>query len=167
MDSDVQIRTAEAADVPAMLNIYNDAVLNTVATFDLEPRTLADWETWAAHHNTRNYPLSVAVVNGTVAGYACLSPYRPMPAYDSTVELSVYIHPQFFGRGLATALTQRMLELATADSRTHLVVSVITADNAASIHLHEKLGFTYCGRHHEAGYKHGAYHDVVHYEKRV
>lgn len=167
MADDVQIRTATADDVPAMLEIYNHAVRHTVATFDVVPRTLADGEAWAARHNTRNHPLSVAVVNGTVAGYASLSPYRPMPAYDSTVELSVYIHPQFFGRGIATALMQEMLELAQADSRTHLVVSVITADNAVSRHLHEKLGFAYCGCHHEAGFKNGAYHDVVHYEKRV
>lgn len=161
------IRPAEAADLPALLEIYNQAVEHTVATFDLEPRSLAEGERWLAAHGSAHHPLFVAVVEDSVAGYASLSPYRPMPAYDSTAELSLYIHEGYRRRGIATALMQHILAAARQNARMHLLVSVITAENAVSCRLHERFGFTRCGLLHEAGYKHGAYHDVAHYELRV
>lgn len=164
MSSAACIRTARAEDVPALLAIYNHAVVHSVATFDLEPLTLAEWQQWYARHNVGNHPLLVAEADGTAVGYASLSSYRPMPAYRSAVELSLYIHPAYQGRGLGSALMQRILDMARQDARTHLVVSVITAENAVSRRLHERFGFRFCGCLHEAGYKHGAYHDVVHYE---
>lgn len=159
------IRPAEPQDTAALLAIYNHAVVHSTATFDLEPRTLADWQAWCAAHNKGNHPLLVAVADGKPVGYAALSGYRPMPAYNSAVELSLYIHPDYRRRGLARALMERILAAADADARTHTVISVITADNAASIRLHEQFGFRYCGRLCEAGFKHGAYHDVVHYQR--
>lgn len=160
------IRAAEAADLPALLAIYNHAVLHSVATFDLEPRSAEAGRAWLAAH-TGHHPLFVAEVQGTVAGYASLSPYRPMPAYDSTAELSLYIHPDYQRRGLGRALAEHILAFARAEERLHLIVSVITASHAVSLALHEKLGFRLCGILHEAGYKFGAYHDVAHLELRV
>lgn len=161
-----RIRAAAAADIPALLAIYNHAVLHSVATFDLEPRNEEAGHAWLAAH-TGHHPLIVAEVQGVVAGYASLSPYRPMPAYDSTAELSLYIHPDYQRRGLGRALAEHILALARADARLHLVVSVITASHTVSLALHEKLGFRRCGTLHEAGYKFGAFHDVVHLELRV
>lgn len=161
-----RIRAAAAADLPALLAIYNHAVLHSVATFDLEPRSEEAGHAWLAAH-TGHHPLIVAEVQGTVAGYASLSPYRPMPAYDSTAELSLYIHPDYQRRGLGRALAEHILALARADARLHLVVSVITASHTVSIALHEKLGFRRCGTLHEAGYKFGTFHDVVHLELQV
>lgn len=167
MDTAWQIRRARADDLPALLAIYNDAVEHSVATFDLEPRSTEAGRAWLAAHTGR-HPLFVAeLADGTVAGYASLSPYRPMPAYDSTAELSLYIHPDYRRRGLGGAMAEHMLAVARADTRLHLIVSVITATHAASIALHEKLGFRFCGTLHEAGFKFGAYHDVVHYELGV
>lgn len=162
-----EIRPAREEDLPALLAIYNHAVLHSVATFDLEPLSLADWQAWYTRHNVDNHPLLVAVIGGVPVGYATLSSYRPMPAYRSTTELSLYIHPDFRRRGLGRLLAERILETARADERTHMVISVITAENEASCHLHEQLGFTLCGHLHEAGYKHGRYHDVLHYELKV
>lgn len=160
------IRPAREDDLPALLAIYNHAVTHSVATFDLEPRTAEAGRVWLAAHTGR-HPLVVAEVQGVVAGYASLSPYRPMPAYDSTAEFSLYIHPDYQRRGLGRALAEHVLALARADARLHMVVSVITASHAVSLALHEKLGFRLCGTLHEAGYKFGAYHDVVHLELRV
>lgn len=162
-----QIRPARQDDLPALLAIYNHAVLHSVATFDVEPRTEAAGQAWLAAHTGR-HPLVVAeLADGIVAGYASLSPYRPMPAYDSTAELSLYIHPDYQHRGLGHALAEHILAVARAEDRLHLVVSVITASHAVSISLHEKLGFRLCGTLHEAGFKCGAFHDVVHLELRV
>ena len=167
MNGDYLIRPAQAGDVPALLEIYNHAVIHSVATFDLEPLSLAAWQAWYERHNVGNHPLLAAEIGGTAVGYASLSSYRPMPAYNSAVELSLYIHPAYRRRGLGSALMQRILDAARADTRTHTVISVITASNTVSIALHERFGFRYCGCLHEAGYKHGAYHDVVHYELPV
>lgn len=162
-----QIRLARAEDLPALLEIYNHAVVTSVVTFDLEPRTEETGRAWMAAHTGR-HPLFVAeLADGTVAGYASLSSYRPMPAYDSTAELSLYIHPDHQRRGLGRALAEHILAVARADARLHLVVSVITASHAVSMALHEKLGFRCCGTLHEAGLKFGQYHDVVHYELLV
>ena len=100
---------------------------------------------------------------GRVAGYACLSPYRSKEAYRSTVELSIYIGPDFRRQGVATALMEAILREARQDPETHTVVSVITDGNEASRKLHEKFGFTYCGAIREVGMKFGAYQDILNF----
>lgn len=166
MEKDARIRPATAEDLPALLAIYNHAVETSVATFDIEPRSPEAGAAWLIAHGGC-HPLVVAELGGSVLGYASLSPYRPMPAYDSTAELSVYIHPDYRHRGFGRALAEHLLAFARAEERLHLVVSVITASHAVSIALHEKLGFRYCGTLHEAGFKFGVYHDVVLYELGV
>ena len=161
------IRQAEERDLPELLAIYNYEVVNGVATFDMQPKTLAERMVWFEEHNVDNHPLIVAEIEGKVAGYASLSSYRPKEAYASTVELSIYIGEGYCGKGIATVLMEEILKLAKQDDRTHLVVSVITGENVASVKLHEKYGFTYCGRVHQVGFKHGRYLDIVTYELLV
>ena len=161
------IRRAEERDLPELLAIYNYEVVNGVATFDMQPKTLEERMVWFKEHNVGNHPLIVAEVEGKVAGYASLSAYRLKEAYVSTVELSIYVGEGHRGKGLATILMREILELAKADERIHLVVSVITGENEPSVKLHEKYGFTYCGRVHQVGFKHGRYLDIVTYELLV
>ena len=78
-----------------------------------------------------------------VVGYASLSPYRLKDAFKSTVELSIYIHQDYRGQGVATQLMERILEMAKEDTMLHNVVSVITAGNEGSTKLHNRFGFTY------------------------
>ena len=98
-----------------------------------------------------------------VVGYASLSPYRLKDAFKSTVELSIYIHQDYRGQGVATRLMERILEMAKADTMIHNVVSVITAGNEESTKLHNRFGFTYCGLTPEVGFKHGKYQDTETY----
>ena len=161
------IRQAEERDLPELLAIYNYEVVNGVATFDLQPKTLEERMIWFREHNVDNHPLIVTELEGKVAGYASLSSYRPKEAYASTVELSIYIGEGYRGMGIATILMEEILKLAKQDDRTHLVVSVITGENVASVKLHEKYKFTYCGRVHQVGFKHGRYLDIVTYELLV
>ena len=163
----MRIRTAEQGDLAALLDIYNYEVLHGVATLDLAPRTLEQWQVWFAGHNVDNHPLYVAEAGGRVAGYASLSPYREKEAYRSTVELSIYIHPDFRRQGIAGALMGFLLDEARRDGRTHTVVSVITTGNEASCRLHERFGFTFCGRIPEVGMKFGRYLDIDNYSLRV
>lgn len=160
----VYIRIAEEKDLPALLDIYNDEVLHGISTLDLNPRTMAEWRAWFAHHNVDNHPLLTAELeNGKAAGYASLSEYRSKEAYRSSVELSIYVARAHRGKGVATALMEAILDMARADDRTHLVVSVITDGNEASQRLHDKFGFTFCGIIPEVGMKFERYQNIRNY----
>lgn len=140
------IRTAQLADLPELLEIYNYEVLNGIATLDLTPQTYEQRQEWFQEHTSVHHPLICALTDGgTVAGYASLSPYRSKEAYSSTVELSVYVSPHFRRRGVATQLMEHILDMARADRELRTVVSVITSGNEASTRLHERFGFRYCG----------------------
>ena len=161
------IRKAEREDLPALLEIYNYEVLHGVATLDLSPRTIQEWEKWFEEHNIGNHPLFVAESEGHVAGYVSLSSYRDKEAYRSTVELSLYVGVADRKKGIATALMRYILEEAKKDVATHTVVSVITAGNEASKRLHQKFGFEYCDTIKEVGVKFGAYRDIENYRLTV
>ncbi len=161
------IRTAKKDDIKSLLDIYNYEVINSTATFDLNEKTLEQWTQWFYAHNVDNHPLIVAEIDGEVAGYASLSPYREKEAYKSTVELSVYVSKIFRGIGVATALMQEIIRMAKEDARTHTVVSVITSENRVSERLHDKMGFTFCGTIHQVGEKFGRYLDISNYELQV
>lgn len=163
----LEIRKAENKDISAMLDIYNHEVKGGTATLDLEPKSYESWCEWFRLHNTKSHPLLVAEINGEVVGYACLSPFRPKPAYNSTVELSVYVAHSRRGCGIGRALTERILSLARDNDGTHLVVSVITSENKVSISMHERLGFSFCGRISQAAFKFDRPIDVLFYELRV
>lgn len=159
----MEIRTARREDLPELLEIYNYEVINGVATFDLLPKSMEQWEMWFAAHNVENHPLIVAEIGGRVAGYASLSPYREKEAYKSTVELSIYVGSDFRRQGVATALMEAILSEAKNDDRTHTVVSVITSGNEASERLHKRFGFTFCGTMREVGVKFGTYLGIDNY----
>jgi len=166
-ENDMNIRTAKKEDLSRLLDIYNYEVENGVATFDLQPKSFHEFEEWFLQHNIENHPLIVAETDHDIAGYASLSSYRTKEAYYTTVELSVYIDPGFRKQGVATKLMEAILKSARECDDIHMVVSVITGGNEASVRLHEKFGFTYCGRVHEVGIKFGRYLDIDHYELRV
>ena len=161
--SELIIRSIAKDDVFACLSIYNYEVEHGVATLDLEPRTLEEWREWYNAHSDEHHPIIVGTIVDVVVGYASLSPYRLKDAFKSTVELSIYIHKDYRGQGVATRLMERILKMAKADTMIHNVVSVITAGNEESTKLHNRFGFTYCGLTPEVGFKHGKYQDTETY----
>ena len=161
--SELVIRPITKDDIAACLDIYNYEVVNGVATLDLEARTLPEWQEWYEAHQTQEHRIFVGLIDNVVVGYASLSPYRPKEAYKSTVELSIYIHQDYRGKGIATQLMAHILELAKNVPLLHNVVSVITAGNEGSTKLHERFGFTYCGLTPQVGFKHGKYQDTETY----
>lgn len=161
------VRTAQMKDLESLLAIYNYEVEHTTATFDLVPKTTEERREWMDAHNVDNHPLFVAEEEGVIVGYASLSPYRLLDAYKETVELSVYVDRRFRGRGIAKQLLEVILQEARAREDIHSVISVITGDNAASIHLHERFGFTCCGTMREMGRKFGKLLDIVNYQLLV
>lgn len=161
--SELVIQSITKNDISACLAIYNYEVINGVATLDLEPRTLEEWHEWYNAHSDEHHPIIVGPIDDVVVGYASLSPYRLKDAFKSTVELSIYIHQDYRGQGVATRLMERILEIAKEDTMLHNVVSVITAGNEESTKLHNRFGFTYCGLTPEVGFKHGKYQDTETY----
>lgn len=161
------IRVANEQDIPGMMEIYNYEVLNGVATFDLNVKTIEERLEWFKQHNVDNHPLIVAEAGKEVAGYASLSPYRDKEAYAATVELSVYVAPSFRRQGVARQLIAHILEDARSREDIHTVISVITAGNEASVKLHQEFGFEYSGTLYEVGEKFGRKLDVVNYQLMV
>ena len=161
--SELVIRPITQDDIVSCLDIYNYEVVNGVATLDLEPRTLEEWHEWYSAHQTVEHCIFVGTIDGVVVGYAALSPYRTKDAFKSTVELSIYIHQDHRGKGVASKLMAHILEHAKENDTLHTVVSVITAGNEASTALHARFNFTYCGLTPEVGFKHGKYQDTETY----
>lgn len=156
---DTHIRVAEERDVPPILEIYNQAVLRTVATFDTEPRTIAQQLDWFAQHSLR-YPVLVAERDGQVIGWASLNRYSDRLAYAGTAELSLYVGEPFRGAGLGRRLLGAALE-AGAVGGLHTVLSRIVEGNDNSVHLHRAHGFFTVGTMREVGYKFGRLLDVI------
>ncbi len=158
------IRKARLGDLEQLKNIYNDAIRHTVATFDTEIKDDEDRLRWFCEHETEPYVIFVKEQNGQVCGYASLSQYRARKAFDRTVEISIYIDKDFRGQGIGKALMAHTLEFAKSRKDITAVVSLVTGENAASIHLHETFGFEYCGQLKRVGYKHGKWLDLNCYE---
>lgn len=143
--------------------IYNEAIQNTVATFDTEPKTTEDRRLWLEQHNEK-YPVHVALLEQHVVGWASLSRWSDRCAYDNTAEISVYIDPAHQGKGLGKKLMHSVLYQGKVNGL-HTVLSRITEGNHISIQLHEQLGFTTVGVLKEVGSKFGRLLDVTMMQK--
>jgi len=153
------VRRAEDGDLPAVANIYNDVVLHSTASFDLEPWTLTEQRQWLSEHS-HPYTALVATDGSDVVGWAALSPFRPKPAYRFTAENSLYVRADYQGKGIGALLLVRLLDL-TATNGFHSVIARITADNRTSLRLHRRVGFRRVGVEREVGYKLERWVDVV------
>jgi L-amino acid N-acyltransferase len=154
----LQIRPAIELDLGAITDIYNDAILNTTATFDTEVKTLEERVQWFRNHD-KTHPVIVAQIDGNVVGWASLSKWSDRCAYDSTAEVSVYVHQDYRDKGIG----KRLMEVITLEGKErglHTLISRITEGNEKSIYLHERLGFTHIGTLKEVGKKFGKLLDV-------
>ena len=154
----LNIRPATVDDQQAIMEIYNEAIENTTATFDTDPRTMEKQMDWWAKHK-KNHPVLVAEEKGKITGWASLSPWSDRCAYDTTVEVSVYIHKDFRGRGIGSKLLE-IVTLEGGKAGNHTVLSRIAEGNASSIHIHEKFGYKHIGVMKEVGFKFGKFLDV-------
>jgi phosphinothricin acetyltransferase len=159
-------RLVERRDADALRAIYNVEVLESTVTFDLRPRTAAEQLAWIDEHSG-GHPAIVAVDGRNIAiGFASLTPYRPRPAYATSVEDSVYVRRDLRGRGLGRLLLTELVGLAR-DHGFHSIVGRIVGDHEASIALHASLGFEQVGREREIGRKFNRWLDVVTMQKML
>lgn len=153
------IRHATTADSEAIRNIYNVEVLGSTVTFDLVPRSLEEQREWMDGHDGV-YPVVVAEIDGTVVGFASLSPYRPRPAYATSAEDSVYVAADHRSEGVGKALLGEIVALARTHGF-HAVMARIVGDHEASIALHRSFGFELVGVEREVGRKFSRWLDVA------
>ena len=152
------VRKAVLSDLGAITEIYNDAILKTVASFDTEPKSLEEQKTWFANHSDK-YPILVAEQGGLIVGWASLSRWSDRCAYSDTAEVSVYVREEHRGKGVGTELMRRILSQGRK-AGLHTVVARIAESNEASIRLHEVFGFEHVGTMREVGRKFGKLLDV-------
>lgn len=165
--SNFEIRAARAEDAAPLADIYNYYVLNTHITFDLEPVTAEAREQWIqGYHENEIHRLFVGTDDGQVVGYASSSAFRPKPAYDRSVETTIYLSPESGGNGWGSRLYQHLLEVLDGTD-VNRCYGIIALPNDASVALHKKFGFTEAGHLTDVGYKFEKYWDTLWLEKSM
>ena len=155
------IRDALETDLPALRDIFNDAVLNTTAIWMDNVVDLANRQAWFAARAQQGYPILVAEnAADEVVGYASFGDWRPFDGFCHTVEHSVYIRADQRGKGLGPQLLTALIERAKACDK-HVMVAAIESGNAASIGLHQRLGFAITGQMPQVGRKFGRWLDLT------
>lgn len=158
------IRPAQKDDLPAILAIYNDAILHTTAVYDYTPHTLAERTRWFESHQAAGFPVFVYEDKHIIMGFAAYGSFRDWPAYKYTIEHSIYVHPDYRRRGVARQLMEKLI--ATANEAEYAaMVAGIDSQNAGSIRLHEQLGFKNTGTIQKAGFKFGRWLDLVFFQR--
>lgn len=156
----MQIRDATPADLPALLEIYNEAVANTTASWDYEPWSPVQHADWYADKIESGFPVLVAVEDDEVLGVASFGEFHHKVGYAHTREHKVYLRPSARGRGLARLLLEPLIERARQDG-VHTLIALVSADNEASLRLHARLGFVEVGRLREVGWKFDRWLDLA------
>jgi L-amino acid N-acyltransferase YncA len=159
--SSLEIRPAAAADLPAVTEIYEHAVLYGTATFELIPPDLAEMTRRFGVLMDGGFPYFVGALEGQVIGYAYAGAYRPRPAYRFTVENSVYLQPAIHRRGIGLQLLQRLIAESEALGYRQMIAVIGDSANAGSIGVHTKCGFQMIGTHPHVGFKFGRWLDTV------
>ena len=150
--------------LPEILSIFNEAIMNSTALYEYVPRNMEFMHAWYESKLKKNYPITGAFDrDGKLLGFGTYGVFRERPAYKYTVEHSVYVHLDARGKGLGKILLHEIIKLATEQDY-HVLVGGIDASNNISIRLHEQLGFEFCGRVKQAAYKFGRWLDLDFYQ---
>lgn len=161
----MNIRQASAIDATPLAEIYNHYVTHTAVTFDVVPVTTENRLEWINRSNLNPFHrLFIGEIDGVVIGYASSSQFRVKPAYDRSVETTIYLAPDAQGSGLGRRLYGHLLDELAA-TQVHRCYGVIALPNDASVALHQRLGFSDVGHLTEVGYKFDQYWDTVWMEK--
>ena len=149
---DIKIRDYHITDCPAILDIINDAILNSTALYDYNMRTLATQEAIFEDKISKGFPIFVAEIETKIAGFGYYSEFRFREAYKFTVEHSVYANKNYIRKGIGKLLLTELIETAKSQNL-HTMIGVIDSENTTSIDFHKKFGFEEVGFIKESGYK--------------
>ena len=156
----MKIRNADLSDLPGILAILNEAILNSTAVYEYDERSLEEQKLWFQQKKTKKMPVIVAVKANEIIGFGTFDYFRPRIGYKNTVEHSVYVANEFQGKGVGKLLLMDLIEKAT-ELGYHTMIAGIDAGNESSIDFHKKFGFKEVGRLNEVGFKFNTWLDVV------
>ena len=168
----IAIRTAAVGDAPALLEIYSYYVENTAVTFEYEPPTLEEFSARIAD-TLPKYPYLVILKDGEIMGFAFAHAFRARPAYDYSVETTIYIRHdargEGYGRMIYTALEDELRRMGVTNMYACVGYAEEESDRLtnASPRFHEKMGFKTCGMFRNCGYKFGCWYSMIWMEKII
>ncbi|MED0960722.1 N-acetyltransferase family protein [Bacillus paramycoides] len=157
------IREATQKDLTFILDIYNDAILNTTAVYAYKPVTLENRIDWYEQKQADGYPILVYELDNKVVGFATFGPFRAWPAYKYSIEHSVYVNKEYRKNGIGTSLMKALIAIAKEREYMTLIAG-IDAENEKSIAMHKNFGFVYSGTISKAGYKFNRWLDLAFYQ---
>ena len=155
----VEIRLARESDCGAIDEIYNHYVARSTCTYQYAPNALAERLAWLRAHDEK-HPVTVAEIDGQIVGWGALSRFREREGYQHTVENTVYIRADRHRQGIGRAILADLIDRARALGH-RTIIAGISAEQAASIALHEAFGFREVARLREVGFKFEQWLDVV------
>lgn len=158
------ISCSHSKHATAILDIFNEAILNSTALYDYKPRTPENMVAWFDAKQKGGYPvLGIEDKGGKLLAFGSYGSFRAWPAYKYTVEHSVYVHKDYRGQGLGLLIMQALIA-AARQNNVHAMMGGIDATNEGSIALHERLGFKHVGTLPEVGFKFGRWLDLSFYQ---
>jgi L-amino acid N-acyltransferase YncA len=160
------IRSMTQVDLPAVLEIHNDAILNSTANWNYTCDTLEGRAALLAELRAKGHAFIAAFEGKTLLGYAYFNDFRKRDAYYQTVEHSVYVHKNHYRKGVARKLMIELVDIAQK-SQKHVMIGALEASNEPSIALHKALGFIETGRLPQIGFKFNKYLDLVLMQKVI
>ncbi|MEY4074007.1 MAG: hypothetical protein RJA29_1364 [Pseudomonadota bacterium] len=164
MNSTQRVHCTHERHAPAILAIFNEAIVNSTALYDYQPRPLESMKAWFDAKQQGNFPvIGLEDSQGQLLAFGSYGTFRAWPAYKYTVEHSVYVHHDHRGRGLGLEVMRALIESARQRDL-HALVGGIDATNTASIALHQRLGFQHVGTLPQVGFKLGRWLDLALYQ---
>jgi len=155
----ISIREANEDDLPRLLEIYNEIILNTTAVFEYKPHTLEMRKNWFQTKQQQGFPVFVAEEGKRIEGFSSFGPFRAWAAYLYSAENSVYVSADKRGKGIGKLLIPPLIDAAQRLGL-HTLIASIEATNEASIRLHNHFGFTEVACFKEVGWKFGRWLDL-------
>jgi L-amino acid N-acyltransferase len=154
------IRNATEKDLHDILEIYNDAILNSTSVYEYEVFSYSYMEKWFEEKMARNFPLFAIEENNKVWAFGSWGVFRSRPGYSHTVEHSVYVHPDKRGQGMGKAMLSHLIQEAVKRN-IHVMIGGIDKENVASLSLHYQLGFEKCAELREVAWKFERWLDLI------
>jgi len=148
----IRIRKAIESDLPQLLTIYNEIILNTTAVYDYEPHSMEMRRQWFHAKKEQGFPVFVAEDGERILGFSSIGPFRAWAAYKYSVENSVYVAANARGQGVGKLLLAPLID-AARKLRLHTIIAGIDATNETSLRLHKSFGFEEVAYFKQVGWK--------------
>lgn len=155
--ANLEIRRGTLADLPVLVEIYNEAIKTRMSTCDEEPMTIEQRQGWFAQFSDK-HPLYVGEVSGKVVSYSCIFPYNTKSGFRFAVENSVYVREDFKGQGFGKVMLSHIIGEAKKLGYSYIHASIFK-HNEPSIKLHLSLGYRLLGTQERVAYMDGKWMD--------